>query len=531
MLLLAVLVLPWLNPAAGGPSALVQPWLVAASVTVLAWHLVAPSVTRAQLGLAVLGVALLAATSRASPSALIAIGGLIVIAIGAAIAVSSASRPWIAQAIADAWLVAALLSSAIAVLQYLGLSAQLAPWANATGTGEAFANLRQRNLFATLTSIGMGALLWRVRQGAKLSWTLPATLLLVVANAASASRTGTLQVAVIVGLALWWNRPPGRGVGAVCLTAMLGYSLAALTLPLALEQLTGVTAPSAFRRLVSADGCGSRAILWANVLELISQKPWGGWGWGELDYAHFATLYPGARFCDILDNAHNLPLHIAVELGVPAAVLATAGLAWWLLRQRPWREADALRQLAWSVIAVILLHSMLEYPLWYGPFQLAFGLSLGLLARRRQWSGATELGPFGRGAVSAVLALALVYAAWDYHRVSQLYIDPGQRSVLYRDRPLPGVGDSWLFRDQLAFAEMSITPLTRENAATMHALSMELLHYSPEPRVIEMALESAMWSGREDQAIWLLARLRAAFPKEAAKAALAAPASDARLRH
>ena len=28
-----------------------------------------------------------------------------------------------------------------------------------------------------------------------------------------------------------------------------------------------------------------------------------------MDYAHFVTLYPGERFCDILDNAHNLPLH------------------------------------------------------------------------------------------------------------------------------------------------------------------------------------------------------------------------------
>ena len=48
-----------------------------------------------------------------------------------------------------------------------------------------------------------------------------------------------------------------------------------------------------------------------------ASSPWLGWGWGELDYAHYATLYDGPRFCDILDNAHNLPLHLAVELGIP----------------------------------------------------------------------------------------------------------------------------------------------------------------------------------------------------------------------
>jgi O-antigen ligase len=533
-LVLLVLALPWLNPTAGGPSAVIQPWLVAATATVLAWHLVAPAVTRTQLALAVLAAALLAGAGHAAPPVMLAIGGLLVIALGAAIAASPATRGWMVQAIADAWLVAALVSSLLALVQYFGLSPQFAPWVNSTEPGEAFANLRQRNLFASLTSIGLASLLWRAQQGARPSWALPAAVLLAVANAATASRTGALQIALLVALTLWWTRSGRRGAGAVCLAAVFAYGLAAIVLPLLLEQTTGVTAASAFRRLVSADGCSSRVVLWGNVLHLIAQKPWLGWGWGELDYAHFATLYPGERFCDILDNAHNLPLHIAVELGVPVALLGCAGLAWWLHRQRPWIEPAPQRQLAWSVIAVILLHSLLEYPLWYGPFQMAFGFSLGLLARGREagGSGSRDIGPLGRGTVSTLLTLALAYAAWDYHRVSQLYVTPDQRSALYRGRPLPQTGDSWLFRDQLAFAELSLTPLTRDNAPAVHALAMDLLHYSPEPRVIETALEGAMYAGREDRALWLLERFRAAFPADAAKAAAAPPpASDPRLRH
>ena len=69
-----------------------------------------------------------------------------------------------------------------------------------------------------------------------------------------------------------------------------------------------------------------------------------------------------------------------------------------------------------------------------------------------------------------------------------------------------------LFQDQLGFAELSVTPLTMANAATMHALAMTLLHYSPEPRVIESAIASAILLHREDEAFWLLARFRAAFP-------------------
>ena len=196
-----------------------------------------------------------------------------------------------------------------------------------------------------------------------------------------------------------------------------------------------------FARLLAGDElCSSRLVLWSNVLHLIVQKPWLGWGWGELDFAHFMTLYNGPRVCDILDNAHNLPLHLAVELGVPVALLVCGGFAWWVLRQKPWAERDAARQMAWAVIALILLHSMLEYPLWYGPFQIAFVLCLLILWRRptsviytRSNAANTSNMPVTQVniaqaaiiSIASVVALtAIVYAAWDYHRVSQIYLQP-----------------------------------------------------------------------------------------------------------
>jgi O-antigen ligase len=517
------LLLPWLNPAAGGPSAVMQPWLLAAALTLLLWAIVDPPLPRFGLALAIGAGALLVGVGRAAPPVLLAVASLAVVAACAAVGAASGSCPWIARAIANGWLAAALVSSVLALLQYFGAASALAPWVDPTEAGEAFANLRQRNQFATLTSIGLVSLLWRVQDGSRLAWTLPAAVLLACANAASASRTGALQILVVLALTLWWLRArPARTTG-VAMAATLGYALAAVLLPIALQQFAGVTAPNAFGRLVAADGCGSRAVLWSNVLHLIAQKPWWGWGWGELDYAHFATLYPGPRFCDILDNAHNLPLHLAVELGVPVAVAACSGFVVWLLRQRPWGESNATRQLGWGVVAVIVLHSLLEYPLWYGPFQMALGLSLGLLAAR---SGSTATGlvwRFGRASIHAALVLALAYTAWDYHRISQLYLAPEQRSAWYRHRSLPEIGDSWLFRDQVAFAELSGAGLTRDNAAAVHARALDLLHYSPEPRVIDVAIESALWLGREDEAVWLLARLRAAFPDEHAKLVAAPP--------
>ena len=164
---LVAAVLPWLNPWASGPSAVVQPWMVAAALTLLLWVVVAPAVRARELAAALaLGVALVG-IGAATPPTLMALGGLAIIGISACVAAAMARDGRVGAVIADAWLVAALVSSALALFQYFGLATHLAPWVNSTEPGEAFANLRQRNQFATLTSIGLASLLWRVRQGGR----------------------------------------------------------------------------------------------------------------------------------------------------------------------------------------------------------------------------------------------------------------------------------------------------------------------------------------------------------------------------
>ncbi len=472
-----LIALPWLNPFASGPSVSVMPWLVT-------------------LGCVALMLPCL-------PS----------------------QRP--EEIIAAAWLAAALLSAELGVMQYFGATGALGSWVNSTGLGEAFANLRQRNQFATLTNIGLGALLWfavRVRTlEQRRLWAhaglLLAAMLLAVGNAASSSRTGLLQLLILALLAWLWGGWKDAVTRSVMVAAIASYAIAALALP-GLAGLDPNTTGILARLGETSRQCGSRLSLWSNVWHLITLKPWTGWGLGNLDFAHFVTLYPGARFCEILDNAHNLPLHLAVELGLPAAGLLCGGALWLTLRAAPWREGNATRQLAWTVLTLLAVHSLLEYPLWYGPFQVALWLGVWLLARPLTWS--TAGAGHSRGALALSLALSLAvallsataYAAWDYHRVSQIYLRDEQRTERYRTDTLQKAAGSWLFSDQVRFAELSVTPLSRANAAHIKALSEDLLHFSPEPRVIEKLIESATLLNQYDEALYYLARYRVAFPDE-----------------
>jgi hypothetical protein len=504
--------LPWLDPFAGGPSPSVQPWLTSATCGLLLWLLAASGPARVRLPIAgpIAAIVLWAALSGGlRPDVAFLAGGLALIAVGTRVAADDA----VSQGVQIGLLVAAVASALLGLIQYFGLSDALSPWVSRTAAGEAYANLRQPNQYATLSWIGAAVLLWgTVRVRPALATAL--IMLLAVGSAASLSRTGVLQGFVLTALAACWNGPRRRVRLLQCAAAAVAYFAAAWLLPVLLEALTGaLPARTLWGRIGGPEGCAGRRVLWSNVLHLIAQKPLAGWGWGELDYAHFITLYDGPRFCDILDNAHNLPLHLAVELGVPAAVLVCGGALLWMVRQRPWREQAAQRQLAWAIVALILLHSLLEYPLWYGPFQLAFGAAVGWLAAAREpVSGARQRVP----AVACALGLLLAtgYAAWDYARVSQIYLLPEDRRPAWREDTLGHVRKSWLFAGQARFADLTLAAVTRSDAARMYPLALEILHYSPEPRVIERAVESAALLGHEDEAVQLLARYRAAFPAE-----------------
>jgi hypothetical protein len=434
-------------------------------------------------------------------------------------------------------LIAGVLSSAIGLCQYFGVADLFAPFMSAAGLGEAYGNLRQRNQLATVTNIGVASLFWalvrhwrRLAPNASGAWPLTALGalgLLVAANAATSSRIGLVQLLALLFLAAFWNSPQRKKLTATAGLAVLLYCISAALLPFLLNHFWGVAGANAFTRLVNQEGCSSRRVLWSNVMQLVAEQPWTGWGWGNLDYAHYATLYDGERFCDILDNAHNLVLHLAVELGLPLAALITTGMLLLIVKAAPWRATRPRHQLAWSILTLIALHSMVEYPLWYGPFQIASALCVVLLLpsrvlrAMRRLKGADPLRRMAAGTAVAVLA----YAGWDYGRVSQIYLPPEERSANYREDTLLKIDDSWLFRNQARFAELTLTPLQAANAAHIAALAKELLHYSPEPRVIEKAIESAAMLGRTDEAVWHAQRYRAAFPKEYAQWALAGSAS------
>jgi hypothetical protein len=537
IMLVLCMALPWLNPFTSSPSTAVIPllvsWMLAACalLAVVDLPLAKTPWTPMErvLGALVLG-GLLASllwvpqvVDRALTAGLMAsqLCVWLMIAVGRRAAADVRVLRWLVGGL----LAAAAISAVLGVLQYLGWARELSPWVNQPLKGDAFANLRQRNQFASLTSLGLVVVLgWvavelKVQAMSRTVWCMAWALLNVLAAgvACSVSRTGAMQwVLVGVLMAAWaWqtaqhDKPHRKSLVWLALASPVLVVVWSVLMPWLALQTTGEWGASMILRVAGQTqdyaACGGRRVLWSNVLALIAQHPWLGWGWGETDYAHFMTNYSSLRFCDMLDNAHDFPLHLALEFGVPFALLLLAVVAVWVVRRAPWHEPHPWRVMAWCWLVVLGLHSLLEYPLWYGPFQMTLGLAVGVL-----WAApnapAKEEAQEGPMLVAAILFIGCLYAAWDFNRVGQIYRQAASRDAAYRDNPLHHAKQSWLFKNQADFAELTTQTVTAENAAELYPQALRLMHYSPEARVVQRVIDSGKLLGHDEQAQALSERL------------------------
>ncbi|MEY4435168.1 MAG: hypothetical protein RL175_123 [Pseudomonadota bacterium] len=536
-IVLLCVALPWLNPFTSSPSTAVIPllvsWMMAACalLAVVELPLAKPRWTRVEVVVCGVLLAWLAASLLWVPqvvdSALTMglVASLMCVWLMAAVGRRAAADESLLRWLVAGLLAAAVISAVLGVLQYLGLARELSPWVNQPLKGDAFANLRQRNQFASLTSLGLVALLGWVAARAKSHsmtpkcWALAFAVMNVLAAgvACSVSRTGAVQWALVgVLMAAWGWRSArqdaalGKGLVWLALAAPVLVAVWSVVMPWLALQTTGEWGASMILRVTGQAqdyaACGGRRVLWANVLTMIAQHPWLGWGWGETDYAHFMTGYSSMRFCDMLDNAHDFPLHLALEFGVPFALAVLALIGVWILHRTPWREQHAWRVMAWCLMVVLGLHSMLEYPLWYGPFQMTLGLAIGLLwaAPNAPVKQEAQEGPM---LVAALLFIGCLYAAWDFNRVGQIYRPAASRDAAYRDNPLHHAKQSWLFKNQADFAELTTQTVTPDNAASLYPQAMRVMHYSPEARVVQRAIDSGKLLGHDEQAQVLTERL------------------------
>ena len=404
------------------------------------------------------------------------------------------------------WLAAGVLNAAIAIIQVFAPHWPDGTWIARSGLpGRAVGNLRQPNHLSSL-------LLWSAIAVAPLlelgqlrrAWGHAAFALLVGAVVLTASRTGLLGVAL---LALWGladrrlSRPTRRLLCLAPLIYALGWLMLAAWAELGQHAFGGAA------RVAEADLSGSRFGIWANTLALIRQQPWAGVGFGEFNLAWTLTPFPG-RPVAFFDHAHNLPLHLAVELGLPlaAVVLALLAAALWrsarLALAADGPEGITLRS-AWVMLLLIALHSLLEYPLWYAYFLLPAAWLCGYGLGRPRAEAAVAASPSRALLAGGVLLVAgSVLALADYLSVVRIFASPRDGSSLAQ-RIATGQR-SVLFAHHAGYAAAT----TRDDLPASDPAFAVAPHYLMDTRLMIAWAEALARSGELDKARHLAQRLR-----------------------
>lgn len=235
-------------------------------------------------------------------------------------------------------------------------------------------NLGQPNHLATLLLMGIASLLF-LYELRKLT-ALPSALILLVlcmALAVTESRTGVLSFLLLSG---WWF-VKNKGVGfrlSSWVVALAGIGFLAFFWEW----------PSVFAFILQSSdvavvntSAGLRLVVWPQLLEALTQRPWWGWGLGEVSEAHNAVVhaYPVSQ---PFSYSHNILLDLALGMGVPLTALLLLVTGIW-----SWRRVRTANQLLpWYCLAVALpvaVHSMLEFPFAYAYFLVPVMFALGAL--------------------------------------------------------------------------------------------------------------------------------------------------------
>lgn len=156
---------------------------------------------------------------------------------------------------------------------------------------------------------------------------------------------------------------------------------------------------------VAINGLAIRLHVWQESLQLYMQSPWLGIGAGQMRWGSFAFMDPNIApgMPGTFENAHNLLIQVLTEMGIAGVLLLVAGLFAWL-RGFQWRNLGLESWWLLSVLAIVGVHSMLEYPLWYAYF---LGLAAILLGAGEEKCAQVRFTFIGRAAVVAVMVLGI----------------------------------------------------------------------------------------------------------------------------
>jgi O-antigen ligase len=277
-----------------------------------------------------------------------------------------------------AWslLVAGIINIGIVTLQFVTRTGGAIPFLpNFSGYG----TLSQANHFADFTALATASLIYLYAKGRfSLSFFVLMLLCMLMMLSFSGSRSAWLYLAALTVFAvIMQENTKKQGTNSTAIRSIFHMSLLLIPAFILVQLSIYYIVPDELvnlptERLVDAANvstASARLQIWHDSLRLFLQSPWLGVGTGAMRAESFLLLdKPSSMaFNHVFEHAHNLFIHLLTEMGIGAFLMVLIGLAAWI-RAFKWREIGLETWWLISLLSVLCIHSMLEYPLWFTYF-------------------------------------------------------------------------------------------------------------------------------------------------------------------
>lgn len=312
----------------------------------------------------------------------------------------------------------------ILTIQWVGFSVSNLVVAEFSGS-RPYGNLAQPNNLATLQVISLLALIYLYSKG-KINIVLFIlfNLLLLFTIALTQSRTGVLAlIASLVVLFILFIRFK-KNISKILFFNLISYVLISLNLNnlLILFRGGGVSGSGASTIGRGLDSNG-RIDIWIQMYHAIIKEPLFGYGWNQVSLAQSNVIldYPVKVW---INSSHNIIVDIILWVGLPMGSIILFYFIFLIFRiflSLNCKEGF----FSFSMLLVILIHSMLEYPLYYSYFLIPLAFILGVCTSTLNFKEKFIVSYNYLILYSIILLVGLIVVWKDYI----LYIDENQKAI------------------------------------------------------------------------------------------------------
>lgn len=271
------------------------------------------------------------------------------------------------------------ISSLISILQWLNLDSWLTPFVIELRGERPYANIAQPNSLASLFILSLlGAIYIYEKNKLNLKFLVFLVFLISLGLILAQSRTAWLSIGIISIYLGYKNKEVfSRFSLKINFMYLFFLALGIVLVPYVNDGLS-VFFGNNISTIVERVSSGYlRLDIWSQALLAIFESPWFGYGWNQTGLAQMTVFntYPTTEW---YKSAHNIVLDLILWLGLPIGMFVIfyfgVGLKW-LSKNSVTLETI----IGFSMIIAILIHAMLEFPLYYSFFLFPTGFIIGLI--------------------------------------------------------------------------------------------------------------------------------------------------------